>query len=76
MPPGQTALILILVALAWISAGFLRREWAKGEKSAFFVLNVPWMLIPAIIVLLPAALLAALIYWRVSKFGPRMKSHG
>ena len=60
-------------SIAWLICTFaicavivLRREWAKGTKSAFFVLIVPWILIPLLIVAVPVARIGVLLVWLLS----------
>ena len=64
-----------LVALAVLAVGMavmgLSREWAKREKSGFFTVVVPWVLVPAVLAGLACSLAAGLVFGVAYLFVPR-----
>jgi hypothetical protein len=48
----RTGVLLLICALSAWAWKFLRAEWNRGEKSPFFILILPWVLIPLLVVVL------------------------
>jgi hypothetical protein len=57
LDPRLGLVLLISAASAWMWK-FVQEEWKKGEQSPFFVVILPWILLPALIfVVLPLTLI-------------------
>jgi hypothetical protein len=62
LAPMWGILVMIGALSAWAGM-FLRAEWRKGQKSPFFIIILPWILIPVLVFVLPLALaIASIIY--------------